>query len=361
MVQHEEVRTEEYMRAVKDMCYHTKTAVRTPVVVTESFEFKVGLHQGSVLSPFLFAMILDRLTEDIRQELPWNMLFADDIVLCCKSRDEVEKALKQWREALEERGLRVSRVKTEYMHVNGEQEGTIRLAGTDVKKVQEFKYLGSTVQQNDDSDREVKKRTQAGWHNWRKVSGVVCDRKIHPKVKGKVYRTVVRPATTYGLETAGLRKRQEAGMEVVELRMLRFSLGVTRKDRIENRYIRGTAHVRRLGEKLREGRLRWYVQVQRRDAGYVGKKVMDMDLPGTRRRGRLIRRNGYSEGRCESCRSRGGRLRPWEMEKDDPLWRLLKGEAERQRRKKKTLCGLIFLSVCVCDASTIHNDVRAMT
>ena len=149
MVLHEEVRTEEYVRAVKDMCYQSKTAVRTPVGVTESFEVKVGLHQGSVLSPFLFAMILDRLTEDIRQESPWNMLFADDIVLCCKTRNEVEKALEQWREALEKRGLRVSRAKTEYMHVNGEQEGTIRLAGTDVKKVQEFKYLGSTVQQNE--------------------------------------------------------------------------------------------------------------------------------------------------------------------------------------------------------------------
>ena len=75
-------------------------------------------------------------------------------------------------------------------------------------------------------------------------------------------------------------------MEVAELRMLRFSLGVTRNDRIENRYIRGTAHVRRLGEKLREGRLRWYGHVQRKDAGHVGKKVMDMDFPGTRRRGR---------------------------------------------------------------------------
>ena len=115
-----------------------------------------------------------------------------------------------------ERGLRKEGIEGEpgkdgiHAYVNGEQEGTIRLAGTDVKKVQEFKYLGSTVQQNGDSDREVKKRIQAGWQNWRKVSGVVCDRKIHPKVKGKVYRTVVRPAMTYGLETVGLRKRQEA-------------------------------------------------------------------------------------------------------------------------------------------------------
>ena len=85
-----------------------------------------------------------------------------------------------------------------------------------MKKVQELKYLGSTVQQNGDSDGEVKKRIQAGWPNWRKVSGVVCDRRIHPKIKGKVYSTMVRPVITYGLETVGLRKRQEAEMEVAE-------------------------------------------------------------------------------------------------------------------------------------------------
>ncbi|KAK3565624.1 hypothetical protein QTP86_012947 [Hemibagrus guttatus] len=47
--------------------------------------------------------------------------------------------------------------------------------------------------------------------------------------------------------------------------MLRFSLGVTRLDRIRNEYIRGTAHVGRLGDKVREARLRWFGHVQRRE------------------------------------------------------------------------------------------------
>ena len=52
----------------------------------------------------------------------------------------------------------------------------------------------------------------------------------------------------YGLETVALTKRQEAEMEVAELKMLRFSLGVTRMDKISNEYIRGTA---RFGENTR--------------------------------------------------------------------------------------------------------------
>ncbi|KAK3523817.1 hypothetical protein QTP70_010429 [Hemibagrus guttatus] len=154
------------------------------------------------------------------------------------------------------RGMKVSRSKTEYMCVNErEGSGTVRLQGEEVKKVQEFKYLGSTVQSNGECGKEVKKRVQAGWNGWRKVSGDLCDRKISARIKGKVYRTVVRPAMLYGLETVSLRKRQESELEVAELKMLRFSLGVTRLDRIRNEYIRGTAHVGRLGEKVREARL----------------------------------------------------------------------------------------------------------
>ncbi|KAK3515127.1 hypothetical protein QTP70_007217 [Hemibagrus guttatus] len=51
--------------------------------------------------------------------------------------------------------------------------------------------------------------------------------------------------------------------------MLRFSLGVTRLDRIRNEYISGTAHVGRLGDKVREARLRWFGHVQRRDSYFL--------------------------------------------------------------------------------------------
>ncbi|KAK3569080.1 hypothetical protein QTP86_022114, partial [Hemibagrus guttatus] len=257
---------EKYVRVVQDMYERSRTVVRCAVGQTEEFKVEVGLHQGSALSPFLFAIVMDQLSEEVRQESPWTMMFADDIVICSESREQVEENLERWRFALERRGMKVSRSKTEYMCVNErEGSGTVRLQGEEVKKVQEFKYLGSTVQSNGECGKEVKKRVQAGWNGWRKVSGVLCDQKISARIEGKVYRTVVRPAMLYGLETVSLRKRQESELGVAELKMLRFSLGVTRLDRIRNEYIRGTAHVGRLGDKVREARLRWFGHVQRRE------------------------------------------------------------------------------------------------
>ncbi|KAK3552554.1 hypothetical protein QTP86_014821, partial [Hemibagrus guttatus] len=260
---------EKYVRVVQDMYERSRTVVRCAVGQTEELNVEVGLHQGSTLSPFLFAIVMDQLSEEVRQESPWTMMFADDIVICSESREQVEENLERWRFALERRGMKVSHSKTEYMCVNErEGSGTVRLQGEEVKKVQEFKYLGSTVQSNGECGKEVKKRVQAGWNGWRKVSGVLCDQKISARIKGKVYRTVVRPAMLYGLETVSLRKRQESELEVAELKMLRFSLGVTRLDRIRNEYIRGTAHVGRLGDKVREARLRWFGHVQRREDSY---------------------------------------------------------------------------------------------
>ena len=282
---------EKYVQLVQDMYEGSETVVRYAVGTTKSFKVKVGLHKGSALSPFLFAVIMDRLTDEVRREPPLTMLFADDIVICEETRKEVERRLESWKYALERKRMKVSRSKTEYLCINGENDDEIvKMEDIKVPRVKEFKYSGSTVQESGGCEREVKKRVQAGWNGWRRVSGVICDRRLPARVKGKVYSSVVRPAMVYGRETVAVTKKQVEEMEVTEMKMLRFAMGVTRKDKVRNEYIRSTVKVKRLGMKMRESRLRWYGHVMRRDQEYVGRRMMEMELPGKRRRGRPKRR-----------------------------------------------------------------------
>ena len=149
---------EKYVQLVQDMYEGSETVVRCAVETTESFKVKVGLHQGSALNPFLFAVIMDRLTNEVRRETPWTMLFADDIVICEETREEVERRLESWKYALERRGM-----KDEYLCINGGNDGeTVKMEDTKVPRVKEFKYLGSTVQESGDCEREIKKKVQAG-------------------------------------------------------------------------------------------------------------------------------------------------------------------------------------------------------
>ena len=152
---------EKYVRIVQDMYDDSTTAVRCAVGETEGFDVKVGLHQGSALSHCLLAMVIDRMTDDIKEEAPRAMMFADDIVICSESQEEVEEKLESWINSLERRGMKGNRRKTEYMCVNERQDnssGTVKMQGEEVAKVEDFKYLGSTVQSNGERGREVKKR-----------------------------------------------------------------------------------------------------------------------------------------------------------------------------------------------------------
>ena len=80
---------EKYVQLVQDMYEGSETVVRCAVGTTESFKVKVELHQRSALSLFQFAVIMDRLTDKVRRESSWTMLFADDIVICKETREEV--------------------------------------------------------------------------------------------------------------------------------------------------------------------------------------------------------------------------------------------------------------------------------
>ena len=70
--------------------------------------------------------------------------------------------------------MKVNRRKTEYMCVDEMQDnGTVKMQGEEVATVEDFKYLGSTLQRNGECRREVKKRVQTGWNGWRRMTGVI--------------------------------------------------------------------------------------------------------------------------------------------------------------------------------------------
>ena len=222
-----------------------QTKVQRAAGESGSFNVDVGLYQGSALSPYLFLIFMDVLTEGVRKEVPESMMFADEIVLCGGREVDMTEYLDTWRKSLEERGMRVSRPKTQFMDFNFEQnqQGNrepVKILGEELERVTHFKYLGTSMEEEGGMETEITKRVGAGWRNWKKCSGVLCDRRMPVKLKRKVYKTVIRPAILYGAETWATTKRQEKRIEVTEMRMLRWMCGVTRKDKIRNEHIRGT-------------------------------------------------------------------------------------------------------------------------
>ncbi|KAL5134814.1 Craniofacial development protein 2 [Glycine soja] len=134
---------------------------------------------------------------------------------------------------------------------------------------------------------DVNHRIQAGWMKWRKASGVLCDAKVPIKLKGKFYRTAVRPAILYGTECWAVKSQHETKVGVAEMRMLRWMCGKIRQDKIRNEAIRERVGVAPIVEKMVENRLRWFGHVERRPVDSVVRRVDQMERRQTiRGRGR---------------------------------------------------------------------------
>ena len=151
--------------------------------------------------------------------------------------------------------------------------------------VKSFKYLGSIISGEGGCKEDVQKRISTGWIKWRGLTSVLCDRRMPKKMKGKIYKTVIRPAMLYGSECWPVKKDDERALEVTEMKMLRWSVGVTRKDRIRNETIRASLGVRNIAEKIQGRRLQWYGHIMRRPEDYVGNVANKIKAPTKKKRG----------------------------------------------------------------------------
>ena len=95
-----------------------KTAVLVDGELSSSFSVKVGVYQGSALSPLLFIMVMDVQTEDMRDGSLIELLYADDLVLCGESINDVMDKYKRCKNAMEGKGLRVNIDKTKGMQLS---------------------------------------------------------------------------------------------------------------------------------------------------------------------------------------------------------------------------------------------------
>ncbi|EYC09239.1 hypothetical protein Y032_0061g3227 [Ancylostoma ceylanicum] len=112
------------------------------------------------------------------------------------------------------------------------------------------------------------------------MTGVLCDKNIPDRFKSKVYRAVVRFVALYGEECRPATKEVEGRLSVMETKMLRWTAGTTRADRICNEKIRERFDIAPIADELRETRLRWYGHVLHANEDTICKVGLDVEVPG---------------------------------------------------------------------------------
>jgi len=116
------------VRLVQSMYANVRSRVRVGDGYSDEFSVLVGVHQGSVLSPLLFIIVLEALSRQFRTGCPWELLYADDLVIMAESMHELLEQVEVWKEGMEEKGLRVNMGKTKCM-ISGSQLDRLQKTG----------------------------------------------------------------------------------------------------------------------------------------------------------------------------------------------------------------------------------------
>jgi hypothetical protein len=345
---------ERLVGAVMRLYEGAKTKVKVGKGMSEAFNVKVGVHQGSVLSPFLFAIVMDVVCGDIMEGLLFEILYADDLVLMADSMEELQLKFDRWKSVIERKGLKVNMRKTKVM-VSGEGgervvstidpcgvcdkrvkansvlcmeckkwvhkrcsgvkgalkevEGTFKCKrcvsgminreaemslNDGIERVESYVYLGNKLNAGGGCLNAVTSRVRVGWMKFRELHGVLCGRKWSVKMKGRVYRACVRAAMVYGGETWVMRKEEECVLQRAERAMVRMMCGVKLRDRKRSSDLMSMVGLSEdIVTLVRKSRLRWYGHVMRRDEGVGIRRVLEFEVAGEIGRGRP--RMGWKE------------------------------------------------------------------
>ena len=137
------------------------TTARGVVGEGASEEFKVnnGLRQGSVFIAVLYLISRKTVVKDATKKL----LYADDLALVTNGKQELHETMEEWNSLFIKHGLNLNLEKTEVLHIGHQREELdIELEGKILNQRDSFEYLGGTVCGDGKTEREVRRRVQAG-------------------------------------------------------------------------------------------------------------------------------------------------------------------------------------------------------
>jgi hypothetical protein len=202
---------------------HSK--VRLGKHLSDSFPIQNGLKHGDALSPVLFNFALEYAIRKVQENqvgprligIHQLLAYANDVNLLGDNINTIKKNTESLIDAIKDIGLEINVEKTKYMlvsrHQNVGQNRDIKIPNRSFENVSQFKYLGTTVTNQNLIQEEIKRRLNSGNACYHLVQNLLSSR-LSKNLKIRIYKTIILPLVLYGCETWSLTLRKEHRLRV---------------------------------------------------------------------------------------------------------------------------------------------------
>ena len=216
------------VRLIKMCLPETYSSVRVGKNLSEMFPVRNGLKQGDVLSPLLFNFLLQyaiRRVQVNQDGFKLNgtrqlLVYADDVNILGGSEHTIKKNADTLVVASKEIGLEVSADKTEYMVMPRDQDAgpshSITIDNSSFARVEEFKYLGTNLTNQNFIQEEIKSRLKSRNACYHSAQNLLSSSLLFKNLNIKIYRSVILSVVLYWCETWSLTLREEGRLRVEE-------------------------------------------------------------------------------------------------------------------------------------------------
>jgi hypothetical protein len=196
-------------------------------------------------------------------------------------------------------GLEVNADKTKYMVMSRDRNAgrghSVKVGNSSFERVEEFKYLGTTLTDQNSIQEEIKSRLKLGNTCYHTVQNLLSSRLLSKNLKIEIYRTMILPVVLYGCETWSLTLSEERRLRVFENRVLRRVFG-PKKDEVTGEWrklhneLNDLYSLPNIMRVVKSRRMRWAGNVARMGEDRGVRRVLVGKPEGKRQLGRPRRR-----------------------------------------------------------------------
>ena len=278
-----------------------KATIRWDGNHTDFFNINKGVRQGCILSPHLFSVYTEQVMRNadiqflgirIGGRTIADLRYADDTALCSSNITSSKRLLHRVDQAGEKEGLGLNAPKTNYMHLRGkeslnDEQIEIKVKNTTLKKVNDFKYLGSIKSTDGKCCKDVKARIGMGKTKMTELNNIWKDRNIPKDLKIKLLKCLIWPVVMYGCEAWTLRKADEKRLEAAEMWFYRRLSNISWEDKRTNESVLAELSVKRsFLYEIKKRRLKYVGHAVRNPRTNLMSTVLQGKVEGKRSRGR---------------------------------------------------------------------------